>query len=147
MAGTLDLGADDLHLLPANMRELVAVIGLPALLRLVEVYGGTVIHVPARMKTAGGAPARARTADELRGWLGDDAFLKLVDHHAGERIEIARCVKAVRHLIHRQIRNDAAAGLSQRELALKYKYTIRGIHKIEVRGEPVEDKNLSLWGD
>lgn len=138
MVGTLDsllLDESDLHLLPPSAQWLVREIGLPSTLKLVEVYGGTPICVPKRV----GASC------ELLDVLGEDVFLKLQNKCSGMRLEIPRCLKAIRYIIYRKIRQDAASGIPQSELARRYKYTTRNIRKIEMRGEPEAETNLSLW--
>lgn len=131
---TLSLTADDLHLLPATMRELAQVVGIPAMLDLVGAYGGTSLYVP----------CRSTANPELLRVLGVTACAALQARYAGERIEIALCERALRVILHRAIRADLLAGMSKRDIARKYGYTVRGIFYIEMRGEPA-DKNLSLF--
>jgi hypothetical protein len=137
MAGpveSLDIDERDLHLLPKTMQDLAAVIGLPALLKLVEAYGGVPVYVPVRLSSNW----------DLRDLLGDEAFFKLIDKHAGQRMEIPRCAKALRYIMYRKIRTESLT-TSQRDLALRYRYTIRHIRNIEMMGEPEEDLNGSLF--
>lgn len=131
----LQLDAADLHLLPKTMQELVQVIGLSALLDLVTEYGGTPLRVPKKQ----------HTNPELLRVLGMTAFTALQARYAGETIEVAFCERALRTILHRQIRQDLINGMSKVALARKYRYTVRGIYDIEMRGEPGEDKNLSLF--
>lgn len=134
MAGTLDLASSDLDLLPPSMRQFAVEYGLPALLRLVEAYGGTKIRVP----------VRANAESALFAVLGNEVYVSLVADHPNEIIEVARCVRATRHLLYRKIQRDSLT-LSQRELALKYKYTERHIRNIELLGEVPPDRNGSLF--
>lgn len=134
MAGTLDLASSDLDLLPPSMRQFAVEYGLPALLRLVEAYGGTTIRVHIRPDLESG----------LCRVLGGDVYAAVVKKHPGERIEVARCLRAARHLVYRNIQRDSLT-LSQRELALKYKYTERHIRNIELLGEVPPDRNGSLF--
>lgn len=128
----LSLTEADLHLLPFHMRELAQVIGLPALLALVGEYGGTPLYVPSRKH------------EHLLHLLGKPALSALQARYAGSTLEIALCERALRVLVHRNIRADLLAGMSKNAIARKYRYTVRGILAIEMRGEPT-DKNLSLF--
>ncbi|MDH2918485.1 MAG: hypothetical protein PXX73_04750 [Sideroxydans sp.] len=130
----LSLTADDLHLLPPSMQELAQVVGITVLLDLVAAYGGTPLYVP----------SKGTSNQELLRVLGKPAFTALQARYAGERIEIALCERALRILVHRNIRADLVAGMSKAAIARKYRYTVRGIFDIEMRGEPA-DKNLSLF--
>jgi hypothetical protein len=130
----ISLTAEDLHLLPLSMQELAQVIGLPALLDLVAAYGGTPLYVP----------SKGTSNLELQRVLGKPAFIALQTRYANERIEIALCERALRIIVHRNIRADLVAGMTKIAIARKYRYTVRGIFDIEMRGEPA-DKNLSLF--
>ena len=131
---TLELNESDLDLLPPSMRQFATEYGLPALLRLVEVHRGTRIRVP----------VNPDPDSELCRVLGIEVYTALVKDHPGEFIEVARCLRATRHLVYRQIQKDSLT-LSQRELALKYKYTERHIRNIEMLGEIPPDRNGSLF--
>ncbi|HAF44700.1 MAG TPA: hypothetical protein DCK83_07115 [Gallionellaceae bacterium] len=134
MAGTLVLDESDLDLLPPSMRQFALEYGLPALLCLVEAYAGTRVRVP----------VNPNTESDLFRVLGGEVYLALVKAHPGETYEVARCLRAARHLVYRQIQKDSLE-LSQRELALKYKYTERHIRNIEMLGEVPPDRNGSLF--
>lgn len=134
MAGTLELSEGDLHLLPPSMRQFAIEYGLPALLRLVDAFAGTTIRVPVRVNVE----------STLCLVLGNEVYVSLVNDHPNEIIEVARCVRAARHLLYRKIQQDSLT-LSQRELALKYKYTERHIRNIEMLGEVSPDRNGSLF--
>jgi hypothetical protein len=134
MAGTLDLTPADLDLLPPNMRQFAVEYGLPALLRLVEARGGTRIRVP----------VNPDMDSDLCLVLGNEIYIALVKDHPGEFIEVARCLRATRHLVYRQIQQDSLT-MSQRELALSYGYTERHIRNIEMLGAVPPDRNGSLF--
>lgn len=130
----LSLTAEDLHLLPPSMQALAQVVGITALLDLVAAYGGTPLFVP----------SKGTSNLELQRVLGKPAFTALQAHYAGDRLEIALCDRALRIILHRNIRADLLAGMTKIAIARKYRYTVRGIFDIEMRGEP-SDKNLSLF--
>lgn len=134
MAGTLDLADSDLDLLPPSMRQFAVEYGMPALLALVQAYGGTSVRVH----------TNPNTDSHLCRVLGAEVYAKLVKDHPGETFVVARCVRAARHLVYRQILRDGVT-LSQRELALKYNYTERHIRNIEMLGEVPPDRNGSLF--
>jgi len=132
----MNLTEADLHLLPPSMQWLVKTVGLPAVLMLVKKHGGGApLYVPVKV-----APDHP-----LLHLLGGPAFTTLVAEYGGSHIEIARCEKAVRTLIYRQIRTDRAAGVTQDTVARRYGYTVRTVRIIESTGGVVQEKNLTLF--
>jgi Mor family transcriptional regulator len=106
--------------LPKSVAELVRVVGLAAALAIVEERGGTRLYVP----------TEATPEHWLAALIGMEAFAALVDYAAGDELDIARCVAALRAAQELQIALDAEAGMSQSQLALKHRYTERGIRKV-----------------
>lgn len=118
---SLSLEESDLHLLPPSMQWLAKAIGLTAMLKLVKAHGGgTPIYVPMTVQLD----------HRLLYLIGVPAFTALVSEYGGDQIEIARCEKAARVLIYREIRREYAEGKSQNTLALKYDLTVRRIRDI-----------------
>jgi len=136
----------NLDRLPASMRLIVELIGLPAVLRLVEEYGGTTIW-PANTGASG-----AHLADVL----GEAAAAALCAHFR-EPIYIPLCRAALIAVEHDAIRTEGDElernGLSAREavaqLARKYRHSDRYIWTIRKRanhgGEVAETKQGSLF--
>lgn len=130
----LALDEADIDLLPPSMQWLAKAIGLPAVLKLVKRHGGGApIYVPVRPH-----PDHA-----LLHLIGAQAFAALVAEYGGDLLEIARCEKATRILIHRQIRRDKDS--SQNDLAIRYEYTVRQIRNIQAGDEDVDDRQSGLF--
>ncbi|RMG56332.1 MAG: DNA transposition protein [Gammaproteobacteria bacterium] len=126
--------------LPASVRELVDVIGLPAALAIVEARGGVRLTVP----------SRASAEHWLADLIGLEALEKLVAVYAREEIEVPRCAAALRALRAREIVAEFERGASNAELARKYHYTERGIRKLRRRVEAETRRGLcqpSLFAD
>lgn len=132
------ISEQDMHLLPVNMRELAAVVGIPAFTILVEHYGG---GFPLRI------PNTANPDHALWELIGADAFRALVARYQGEKIEIAKCERAARELQRRSIRYEFfTLGHSQEYIAHKYRFTVRHIRNIAYYiSEPQDDRNGSLF--
>lgn len=137
MAATLDLDETELHLLPRNMQWLAKAIGLSATLKLVKVHGGgQPVYVPAKVSPD----------HPLLNLIGYQAFAALVEEYGGNPLEIARCEKAARVLLYRQIREEYAGGATQNELALKHSFTVRHIRSIlEGEDDGVDDRQQGLF--
>jgi hypothetical protein len=116
--------------LPESLHHLETLIGLNALLALIKHRGGTVLNVP-----------RVPAPDHwLAGLIGLDSFKKLVGIYAGEPMEIPRCAKLLTLARDISILQDKRQRMADRELALKYGMTGRGITKALRRIEPLELK-------
>lgn len=133
MPGAPDL---DLDLLPPVLRELAAQLGVAPITRLVEAHGGTRIYVPHAVDeehrlvaVLGLAPARALCAA-----LG------------GDYLDVPRCLRAAKHLRDQALIRDARAGMTQRELALKYGMTERNVRLLwRAAGLEVDDRQAELF--
>lgn len=123
--------------LPATAAELAEVIGLAALTALVECRGGTVLHVP--------QPHYLRDDHPLVLALGWNAARTLADHYQRERIDVPRCVEAVRAARDAEIHRLTEEGWSARQLALRYGLTERAIKYIRARvRDTAEPPQLTL---
>lgn len=131
------LPESDQHLLPPSMRWLAKAVGLPATLKLVKAYGGGApVYVPGKI---------AENHYLLR-LIGAEAFAALIGEYGGTAIEIARCEKAARVLVYRQIRRESAGGATQNELALRHGFTVRHIRSILDGGEAGgDDRQAGLF--
>lgn len=120
--------------LPASLRELVEVIGLPAALALVEHWGGIRLWVPVELRDD--HPLIAR--------LGRDAAERLVQHYAGETISVPRCAAALRRMRDRRIReryqHETAASLAR-----EYGCTERWIWYVVSRAGEDNDPQAGLF--
>lgn len=108
------------HLLPPSIQELMGVISLDAVVIIVKNYGGTRATVPYR-------PYPEHT---LWRQIGEEEFKKLCARYKGETLSIARCARAMQAVRNAGILQDARAGSSLAQLALKNKMTERGISKV-----------------
>jgi|GEM_PF-1853085 len=111
--------------LPESMRDLVAVIGLPAVAVLVRLRGGIRLCVP----------VAASDDHWLAQEIGVDAMTALCQHYGGEEIQVARCRDLVNLMTRQAMREDARGGLSNARLARKYGYTERWITALRKKGE------------
>lgn len=131
---SLSLDEQDIALLPPSMRWLAKTAGLSAVLALVRVHGGGApVYVPATL----------RADHYLVRLVGLEAFAALVAEYGGTALEIARCERAARELVYRQIRREAREGVTQNTLALRHGFTVRHIRTILESQE--EDRNGSLF--
>lgn len=133
------LGDAQLALLPTSMRYLAAIIGLPALLKLVQHHGG---GAPIAI------PKHPQPDHPLAALLGAAAFSQLAQHYQGESLAIAKCDQAVTLLQHRQIRHEYyGEGKSLSSIALAHGYTTRWIRQICHQRDdlPFNDKQTPLF--
>ncbi|AGG89906.1 hypothetical protein [Rhodanobacter denitrificans] len=117
--------------LPPRLAALAELIGLPAMLRLVEARGGTRVYVP-----------DVASADHwLARLIGLPAMEQLVAEHSRDYIELDRAAAALRAARDRKIVADNAAGTSTATLALENGLTQRQVFNILARtGGPVADQ-------
>ena len=135
MAGPLALLEQaDLADLPPLARELVALIGFGATIRLVELRPGIPVYIPSSV----------RPDDVLALELSLDAATALVKMYGGETITPPNCKGAMVKIRHRQIRKIRKEGYSQTQAALLFSLTPRQIRNIE-SSIPQADSNLSLF--
>ena len=135
MAGPLAiLEQADLTDLPPFARELVALIGFGATIRLVELRPGIPLYVPATL----------RPDDQLVLELSLVAAELLVKCYGGETIIVPNCKGAIVKIRHRQIRKSRKEGFSQTQAAVLYSLTPRQIRNIETAVEASE-ANLRLF--
>ena len=131
----MNLDESDLHLLPPSMQWLAKAIGLTATLKLVKMHGGgTPIYIPMTVQLD----------HRLLYLIGMEAFTALVAEYGGDQLEIARCEKAARVLIYREIRREYAEGTPQNTLALTYEFTTRHIRDI-LNNEIEDDMQVGLF--
>ena len=131
----MNLNESDLHLLPPSMQWLAKAIGLTATLKLVKAHGGgTPIYIPMTVQLD----------HRLLYLIGMESFTSLVAEYGGDQLEIARCEKAARVLIYREIRREYAEGTPQNTLALKYEFTTRHIRDI-LNSEIEDDMQVGLF--
>jgi hypothetical protein len=86
----------NLDQLPKSASALVEVIGLPATLTMLERFGGRTIPVP-----KGCGHARYHELAEI---IGDPAAQQLVGRYGGGRVDIPTCARAVRAVLHNEMR-------------------------------------------
>lgn len=121
--------------LPGILQELADLIGLPGTLKLVEAYGGVRLYVPKKIDAA----------HELARLIGLDHATTLAETYGGEdHFDIPRAVAATRAARDSRIRADRAAGMTHRELALRYGLTERQIRNI-LGDEGEDDRQVGLF--
>ena len=114
--------------LPASLQAIVELIGLPATLKLVEVYGGVRLWVPKKFDPD----------HPLVKLLGHAHAAKLCETYGGdEHFDIPRALAAIRAARNARMRNDRSMGATHRELALRYGLIERQVRNI--LGDDEED--------
>lgn len=129
-----DLSRIDEQLLIAVVRRMIAAIGLPNTLLLLETWGGTYLYLP-----QGRLWRKARGAlAELIGETAADAFhAEFAD--GSRRILLPKADKLLLQLRDQEI-CDAADEMSVRDQALHYRLTTRQIQNIRRKGEQAARK-------
>lgn len=105
---------------PGVFQEVAQFIGEEAACRLTTQYGGVRLYIPGTLKPG----------HHLCRLLGQEAAQQLAREFGGLNVEIPRACLARIAGRNALILADRAAGMSQRELALKYQLTERTIRKI-----------------
>lgn len=122
--------------LPPKAAELAALIGLAALIKLVEWRGGLRIYVP--------TPANMHADHPIAQVIGLDAAMILAGEYQGTPLEIPRCELAIRAAIHDEIRHLRQFH-TEDELALRYGMCGRSIRRICARGGRDDDAQGELF--
>lgn len=135
--------------LPKSVRNIVELVGLTPALALVSAYPGCVIKVPAGMRDDGVMCSR------LIAIMGLEAAEKFIATYSGERLNIPRCVKAMRDERDQRIISAYDGGRSVKSLAVANALTERQVRTIlkRVPGKPViglmvqavDDRQLGLF--
>jgi Mor family transcriptional regulator len=105
---------------PGVFKEIKEKMGCEVTAKLVAQYGGTTIYIPQKIKIE----------HPLCQLLGREISQQLSSEFGGLLVDINREVAEERARRNKMIREDHAAGMSQREAALKYKLTTRHIREI-----------------
>ncbi|TBW58538.1 hypothetical protein EZI54_03910 [Marinobacter halodurans] len=116
----------DTDYLPASLKDLIDVVGLEPARKLVSVYGGTRLTVPAKM----------HAAHPLAELLGIEAAQALSRHYALERVDVPTASAATKAARNREMREHHQAGVSVRRLALRYQLTERRVWEILAEDAP-----------
>jgi hypothetical protein len=125
----IDAADVDVADLPGTLRELAALIGLPATLTLIRHYGGVRLYIPKTLE-----PGHI-----LVRLLGPEAAQRLVAHYLpGENFDVPRGQSLVRALRDRAIAAAAARGASSADLARGFGMTHRHVRRILHRADPVD---------
>lgn len=109
----------DTNLLPGVLPEMVELIGIADTMKIVEEYGGVRLYIPQDVPPE----------HPLAALIGLENAQKLAGRFGGERPEIPLVAAVMRQARDIEIRS-LWPGLSQRQLALKYKTTERNIRLI-----------------
>ncbi|MEM7251283.1 MAG: Mor transcription activator family protein [Pseudomonadota bacterium] len=123
-----DLELFDLRRLPASVRELVELLGVPETVKLLRTFGGANLYVPKRVSQ------RMR----LLSSVSREAAEQLCAVFGGEVIELPKADHFTRQLRDREIVRHSAAGASRAELAAKFGLSRRQIGNIR-RSYSIED--------
>lgn len=113
------------ELLPQSLAEVIDAVGMAPAMALVERAGGTRVYVPERID--GEHP--------LAQWMGLDAAQALVERFGTDTLDVPRCLAGMRMVRDRRIRAERRAGASIRDLALRYRLTMRQVYTILASGD------------
>ena len=108
---------------PGVLAEIVQMIGEEATTQLIAQHGGTSIYIPNTLKP--GHP--------LSGLIGQESAQRLAHEFGGLTIEIPLAVMLQKEQRNKAIHADQAAGMSQSQLARKYRLSTRHIRTITRR--------------
>ncbi len=138
----MDVCLDDL---PQSARDLIAQIGLPATVALIQAMPGVRFPVPRGETNNPDGAARFAQLVEI---VGYDAALILMHNYGNDRgLYVPSCKKAILRARDRQIVADYSAGLTVLDLALKYRLSYRrieGILNTPITTPPPTATQLSL---
>lgn len=122
------------ELLPESMADLVDIIGLPAVLKLMEAFGGTEFWVPEKL----------HHHHPLVDAIGAEAAQTLCEYMARERIKVPRGAGITREVRNQAIRRERQDGAKLAELALRYRITDRQVLNI-LNAEPADDRQQDMF--
>lgn len=113
----------DVGLLEPLLREIVALVGLPLTLRLVERFGGTPLYIP-----AAGDTDRLQHLVDL---IGPEAAAALAREMGSQQHLIPKALPALRELRNRKIEADLANGATCIEVARRERISYRRLLQIK----------------
>lgn len=113
----------DSDLLPQLLQDFERLIGLPATLDLVRVYGGLRIYIP--------TPERVRPEHQLAKVIGEDRLKALAEVYGGEdHFTLPKAERAILALRNARIAHAYGHHKTVRELAREHRLTERQIERI-----------------
>jgi hypothetical protein len=101
-------------------QELISIIGMDAAERLCLVFGGARLYIG----------IGNRSQQRLSAVVGDEAAEKLASHYRGINLHVPKMKYLESMRRNMEITADAASGMSQRELSMKYDLSERQIRHI-----------------
>lgn len=123
--------------LPAELRELVRVLGESTAFKLVERRGGSRLIVPKKVHPD------HRLLDEL----GLKAFADLVAHYGNEVLELPKYDSVLRQIRHQRVRRLRGEGRTHDRIAVETGYTRRQVINILAGDDDlVASSQLDLFG-
>lgn len=123
------------ELLPESMAKLSEIIGLPAVLDLMEAFGGTQLWVPEKLSHN----------HLLVDAIGAEAAQQMCEYMAKERMLVPRGESIRREIRNRAIRRERFQGAKLAELAIRYRMTDRQVLNI-LNAEPMDDRQHDMFG-
>jgi hypothetical protein len=112
--------------LPPVAQEILKLVGPEALIRLVNLYGGTHIDFPRHARHIRASKVVQHLGDEI----GEANALRLASHFSGVRLHVPKCDKAARQVRDDEIRAGLDKGEPAHALARRFKLTERQIWAI-----------------
>lgn len=123
-----------LNYLPQQLKDLIDVIGLEAVQKLVEVYGGVRLKFPLSLKPD-------HPLAKLLGW---QTARTLCDHYGASFMDVPKAQSAITEYRNNLIREAHARGATVRELAYRYRLTQRRIWYI-LGAQAAIDNQLDMF--
>lgn len=120
-ARNIDAEKINVDLLPKSLRDLAAVIGIGAALKVAAEYPGLCLYIP----------ARAQPTHKLVPLIGLEKLAELCAVYRGEEIEVPKLDKALMQIRHQLLRDMQARQCSNREIARALNYTERRVRQLK----------------
>lgn len=122
-----ELTPEDIAILPALVRDIVRVAGLPAAIAIVNAFRGIEISIP---KGEGNNTAGNVAFNRLADACGRDAALAICKEYGGEVLGIPRCHTLRSEMRNRAIRRAFDGGENINSLAYRFDMTSRAVELI-----------------
>jgi len=115
--------------LPPTAKKIQNLVGLEAMVRVINRWGGTHMDFPAHASSFHTSSVVAELAEEV----GQADAFKIAEYWIGCRLSIPKCDRAMRKVMEREIHSALDKNVPAAELARRFKLTERTIWRIAKR--------------